>query len=365
MHDADIDCDPPSDAAIGSHDLSGDLGPHVTGAQPRLDAGQHGLVEPGIQPGGPRLPDRPGGSAHDPSRADLGATAIRPLEATAPGDVTVESATQPRSTDSGRPDARDVAAASRRAEPPPTAIPTTWIRLTLVGLLVAALAATLWTEYAGRAGDVAASGLVIATHGFAVVALIAWSAAAMHNANTIVPPRRYQHPSRSWLAVVLWSVAFIAPACAAAVYAGLRERLTDPDDLGAVITLSLTVLVASVLVWLPFRYHARQAARIGAPHRIMIAWFWIPLVSLVGGVLIVALGLHEELAVDGLTEFERTLQVGIVYGLPMLLLTLSTWRAVAVFDEVLELRLTRWTAEWNETLRVTHDPPDTARPDPA
>ena len=42
----------------------------------------------------------------------------------------------------------------------------------------------------------------------------------------------------------------------------------------------------------------------------------------------------------------------------MLLFTLSTWRAVTVFDEVLELRWQRWKTEWEQTLAAMARQPE-------
>jgi hypothetical protein len=103
-------------------------------------------------------------------------------------------------------------------------------------------------------------------------------------------------------------------------------------------------------VWLPFRYHVRQAHRIGAPVAVVAAWFWLPLVTVVGVLAAMALGLHDLLATDGFTDLERTVQVGVLYGVPALMFAMTTWRATTVFDEVLELRWIRWRNEWEQTL---------------
>ena len=105
-----------------------------------------------------------------------------------------------------------------------------------------------------------------------------------------------------------------------------------------------------MLVWLPFRYHVRQAHRIGAPVSVVAAWFWLPLVTAVGVFLAMALGLHELLADNGFTDLERTVQVAVLYGVPALMFAMTTWRATTVFDEVIELRWMRWRNEWEQTL---------------
>jgi hypothetical protein len=43
-------------------------------------------------------------------------------------------------------------------------------------------------------------------------------------------------------------------------------------------------------------------------------------------------------------------QVAVLYGVPALMFTMSTWRATTVFDEVIELRWLRWRTEWDQTL---------------
>lgn len=325
---------------------------HQPTLRPAVDV--DGVIEAPI----PRLPERPGGPLEDPARVRPQGPTIPPLETTAPTDF-VDGQAGLGSDATTRPLVHDDKEFSPlRTDPPPSLLPTMWIRSALVLLMFAALAATLWTEYHGQPGDVGTSALVAGTVGAAVVALLAWSFLTMQNANAIVPPKRYQGPSRGWLAVVLWLGAFVAPIGAVVTYGIVRDRLEDPDDMAAVVILAAAVLVGFVLVWLPFRYHARQATRIGAPHRTMIAWFWLPMMSVVAGVLIMALGFHDQLAEDGFTAVERMSQVGVVFGLPMLLLTLSTWRAVTVFDEVLDLRWNRWKNEWEHTLLAFQDEPE-------
>ena len=73
----------------------------------------------------------------------------------------------------------------------------------------------------------------------------------------------------------------------------------------------------------------------------MLGWFVGPLLAIVGSIAILTLGLQDQLALDGLTVTERTIQVGVIYGLPMLMFTLTTWRAITFFDEVIDLRWQR------------------------
>ena len=60
--------------------------------------------------------------------------------------------------------------------------------------------------------------------------------------------------------------------------------------------------------------------------------------------------LHDLLADGGFTDLERTVRIAVLYGVPALVFTMSTWRATTVFDEVIELRWLRWRTEWEYTL---------------
>ncbi|NND75977.1 MAG: hypothetical protein HKN44_13320 [Ilumatobacter sp.] len=238
-----------------------------------------------------------------------------------------------------------------RSDPPPLLLTTWWLRYALFTTLFAALGSTVWTEYTGEAGDIGTSVVVIGSHVSAAVFLVAWSVLAMHNVETLVPARRYQSKSRGWLAAVLWMLAFAAPAGVALMYDRVGDRLADSEDRLAVVAFVPAVFTAFVLVWLPFRYCARHAARVGAPHRTVIAWFWVTLLALVGALAIDALGMQVLLEQDGLTAADRTIGVAVVYGLPMLVFALATARATTVFDEVVDLRWRRWKSEWEQTLR--------------
>jgi hypothetical protein len=70
----------------------------------------------------------------------------------------------------------------------------------------------------------------------------------------------------------------------------------------------------------------------------------------VGVLLVMSVGLGDLLADDGLESSERLLQVGVAYAVPMFVFALSTWRAITVFDEVIDLRWRRWRTEWEQTL---------------
>lgn len=238
-----------------------------------------------------------------------------------------------------------------RSEPPPRLFATWWLRYLLASAQLVGITVVLLREY-DTAGGMDALFVVI-PHVMAAVMLISWSALAMIDARRLVPATRYRQTSRAWVAVVLWLGAFVAPVAAVAALQRVGDRFDDrADDLAAVIIGSLVVLVGFVLVWLPFRYHIRQAHRIGAPVSVVAAWFWLPLLAVVGVLAAMALGLHDLLADNGFTDIERMVQVGVLYGVPALVFTMSTWRATTVFDEVIELRWLRWRTEWEHTLNA-------------
>jgi hypothetical protein len=152
--------------------------------------------------------------------------------------------------------------------------------------------------------------------------------------------------------VVLWLLAFAAPVGGFRAVEWARDRsVENPDDGRVLVATVAAVLVCFVLVWLPFHYHTVQARRIGAPTRIVGAWFWLPLAAGVGALLIRTLGLDHSLQKDGITDLERTIEVGVVFGLPALVFALTTWRATTVFDEVVDLRWRRWRGDWEQTLQ--------------
>lgn len=310
---------------------------------------------------GPRLPgipQLPTGSVDGPAMPSRpnGPPLIPPLETTSPVDFVEDSGVPviglpPVSASvPAQPDRDPSEFSPLRVDPPPTLIATWWLRSTLLLAMLAALGTAMWTEYEGEPGDVIASPLVQGTHLLAGGLLVMWSFLAMGNAGRIVPASRYQKRSSGAIAVALWLSAVAAPLGAIAVARVLETRLDDPDDLAAVAIMVAAVLVAFLLLWLPFRYHSRQASRVGAPHRAMLGWFFAPILAAVGGVLALAVGLGTTLSEDGLDASERFVQVGVAYGLPMLVFALSTWRAITVFDEVVDLRWRRWRTEWEQTL---------------
>ena len=173
----------------------------------------------------------------------------------------------------------------------------------------------------------------------------------MLGAGRLVPATHYNHRSSGPVAVLLWLIAFMAPAGAFWVVDWARGRFVEPSDDVAVVMITVAVvMLCFILVWLPFRYLARQGHRIGAPSRPILEWFWAPLFAAVGGIIITAFGLHDLLVEDGLTAIERTLQVAVLYGLPAFVFALSTWRATTVIDEVIDIRWRTWRSEWDQTL---------------
>ncbi len=199
--------------------------------------------------------------------------------------------------------------------------------------------------------DIVRSSAVLVVHAVAAVLLVFWSGLAMADAARLVPATRYHRRSNPLLAMLLWLIAFAAPLGALSVVDWAQERFAqDADDMAVVALAALAVALCFLMVWLPFQYHTRQAHRIGAPGRVVAAWFWVPLVAAVGALGINALGLHDSLAADGIDSRDRMIQVAVVFGLPALTFALSTWRATTVFDEVIELRWLRWKTEWEQTL---------------
>ncbi len=236
-----------------------------------------------------------------------------------------------------------------RSEPPPRLFATWWLRYLLALSQLVGIAVVLMREYA--VPGAMNTRFVVVPHVMAAVMLVGWSALAMLDAARLVPATRYRQPSRAWVAVVLWIGAFAAPVGALAVIDRLRERFAESTDDVLPIAVGVGALLACfVLVWLPFRYHVRQAHRIGAPVGVVAAWFWLPLLTAVGAFLAMALGLHDLLADNGFTDLERTVQVAVLYGVPALMFAMTTWRATTVFDEVIELRWMRWRNEWEQTL---------------
>ena len=124
----------------------------------------------------------------------------------------------------------------------------------------------------------------------------------MLDAKRLVPATLYHRSSSALFAVVLWLVAFAAPIGAFRVVEWARDRFADdPDDVAVVAATIAAVLLCFVFVWLPFHYHTAQAHRIGAPVRVVAAWFWLPLITAVGVVLVDSLGFARELEDGGLT----------------------------------------------------------------
>ncbi len=316
----------------------------------------------------PGVPQLPAGIFDGPAMASrpTGAPLIPLLETTSPVDMVgpipglgagPTLGTPPPVAAIADPYAESSKFAPLRTDPPPRLWPTWWLRLTILASIIGALGITMWTEYQGEAGDVASSTVVLGAHVLAGSLLVIWSWLALGNAGRIVPSTLYRKRSSGGLAVALWVLAALSPIGVIAVSQRLDQRLDARNDLAAVAVLVAAVMLALLLVWLPFRYHARQAARVGAPHRVMLTWFFAPLLAAVGGLVAVAVGLGATLSENGLAASERLVQVGVAYGLPMLVFALATSRAVTVFDEVIDLRWRRWRTEWEQTLGTLADLP--------
>ncbi len=235
-----------------------------------------------------------------------------------------------------------------RADPPPRLHATWWLRYMLALAQFVGIAVVLLAAYAERGR---ATPTVIATYFLAACMLVCWSALAMIDSRRLVPATTYSRGSSAVVAVLLWLVAFMAPVAGFTAVAWARDRFADdPDDVAVTFVAVVAVLCCFILVWLPFHYHTLQAHRIGAPVRVVGAWFWLPMSAAVGVLLIDSLGLADVLGDGGLTSFERTVQLGVLFGVPALVFALCTWRATTVFDEVIDLRWQRWRTEWEQTL---------------
>jgi hypothetical protein len=237
-----------------------------------------------------------------------------------------------------------------RVDPPPHLFATWWLRYLLVLAQLVGILVVMLTDYA-QPGRLIESSAVVTTYLLAACMLVSWSALAMLDAKRLVPATLYHRSSSAVIAVVLWLVAFAAPIGAFRVVEWARDRFADdPDDVAVVGATIAATLLCFLLVWMPFHYHAAQAQRIGAPARVVAAWFWLPLIAAVGVLLVHSLGLAEMLDDGGLTAAEHTVQVAVVFGVPALMLALCTWRATTVIDEVIDLRWRRWRKEWEQTL---------------
>lgn len=238
-----------------------------------------------------------------------------------------------------------------RSDPPPRIFATWWLRYLLFLAQLVGIAVMLLAEYSSAPGEPVVTPTVVAPYLLAAVLLLSWSALAMIDAARLVPATTYHRKSSASLAVALWLLAFAAPIAASRIVGWARDRFAvEPDDVAVMAATVGALLLCFLLVWMPFRYHTVQAHRIGAPGRVVAAWFWLPLVASVGALLVNALGLRDTLAEDGMTDLERTVQVGVVFGLPALVFALATWRATTVFDEVIDLRWSRWRNEWEQTI---------------
>jgi hypothetical protein len=247
-----------------------------------------------------------------------------------------------------------------RSEPPPDVLPTASLRILLLIAQLVGIAVVVLVEYGEGPDDVANSSMILSPYLVVAVLLVLWSACTLTNSARLVPASPYHRAASAPLAVVLWLLAFVAPLAALRTVDWARDRFrSSADDTTVVIVTVAAVLVAALLVWLPFRYHTVEAHRIGVPGRVVAAWFWLPTGAGVGTLLIGWLGLSEMLREEGLTDAERAVQVGVIFGLPALVFAFATWRVTSVFGEVVDLRRRRWSKEWDDAVAAA-----TGRPMP-
>ncbi len=242
-----------------------------------------------------------------------------------------------------------------RTDPPPSLGSTLWTRSALVLAIAAAAGAVLVAEYRGGPGTRLATPLAIVLHGAVVVLLVVWSATAIGNVSALVPSTRYGHPASGRLAAALWIAATAALVAALVVVDRAGAEFANDEAVAPTLLTIVVVVVAMLVAWSPIGYHVRQARRIGAPQRTIAAWYWWPLGTYVTGLAIVAFAVAPRVGSDAEAEVTR---VGSVYGLAAMAFAWSTWRAVTVFDEVIDLRWNRWRTDWEQTLRdLAQQPP--------
>jgi len=234
-----------------------------------------------------------------------------------------------------------------RTDPPPELASTLWIRSALALSILATAIVVLLVELVGRSGRVFTETAIVIPHAAVVVLLVVWSGRAMANADAITPSTKYSAGPSGRLAGAMWVTGFVAPLFAVVVVGRIGSEFADVEAAAPTIATIAVVVVALLTAWLPFQYHRRQAVRIGAPVSIMMLWFWAPLMTFVVGLSVLAYVYRGRIAGEG---FERSIGVGGVYGLAAAVFAWSTWRAIAVFDEVIDLRWRRWKSDWEQTL---------------
>jgi len=233
-----------------------------------------------------------------------------------------------------------------RADPPPALATTLWTRSALVlAAMIAAVTVVIVDVFDG-AGSPLSTGAVLLPHVGVIALLVVWSGRAIGNVDALVPPTRYRNGASGALAGWLWVAGFSVPVLAAAAVARIGSRFADPEAVGPTLATVAVVLVALLVAWLPFRYHALVAGRIGAPHLIMSLWFWAPITAFVGGLSCLAFAGRYGASAPS----DRPIGIGGIYGLAVAVFAGSTWRAVTVFDEVIDLRWRRWKHDWEHTL---------------
>ena len=167
---------------------------------------------PGYVPPAPPLPAPPVPGVGSPDSSSSGQS----TPSLAPADPQKQSGFDPESL--------TTPFTPLRADPPPKLYSTWWLRYSLFLTLMVAIAVVLLTEYGSGPGNLATDPLVIAPHLMAAVMLVSWSALAMLGAGRLVPSTHYNHRSSGPVAVLLWLVAFIAPAGAFWVVDWARGR---------------------------------------------------------------------------------------------------------------------------------------------
>lgn len=237
-----------------------------------------------------------------------------------------------------------------RVAPPPDLVTTRWFRYGLVVATLLAVPVVPAVERVSSPGRLTTHPVVVVFHIAIVLLLVGWTARATENADRLLPPSRYRAAPRPRVAVGLWIAAFVAPLAVAVAARWFGDDSVGSSAVAPAIVMAVVLVAAAVVVYAPFRYLASQARRIGVPPRDLTAWFWAPVLTGVGALSILGLGLGEDLATGGLSAEDRAFRVAVGYGLPALVFGLATARAVTVFDELIDLRRERWRVEWERTL---------------
>jgi hypothetical protein len=244
-----------------------------------------------------------------------------------------------------------------RVAPPPDLVVTRWFRYGLVVTILLASVVVPIVEWSSPPGRLTAHPVAVILHVSIALLLVGWTARATENADRLLPPSRYRAAPRPRVAVALWIAASVAPLAVAGAALWFGDDAVGSSAVAPALAMALVLVAASMVVYAPFRYLASQARRLGAPPRDLTAWFWAPVLTGVGALALLGLGLGDDLASGGLSAGERGVRVAVGYGLPALVFALATARAVTVFDELIDLRRERWRVEWERTLADLADQP--------